>query len=499
MNQPVIIAGAGPVGLMLACELGLAGVPAIVVERLGQPSEQSRGMAINPGVIELLSQRGLMEPLRAYGLELPHSHFAHIFMDPTRIPRQHPLNFALAQSRLERQLAERAVALGADLRWGTELAGLAQTESGVAVTVRSASGQDTIQGSFLVGCDGADSTVRAQAQIGFPGHDFPFRGLIGEVAAKPGDPLYASIGVTQRDSGFFTVAPIGPDVLRLTTGEFDVEPDDPDAPVTLTELSHSVERITGLPVALGAPRWLSRWYTPTRQADRYRSGNVFLAGDAAHVHFPLGGQALSTGLEDAVNLGWKLAAEIRGWAQPGLLDTYHDERHPAGARACLTARAQLALLYPMDRVGPLRELLAELTRFEDVTEYLVTMVGGVDVRYSYPDQADPHPLLGTRLPDICVQTAAGETPVTQLLQAGRGVLLDTSGADLAQDAIADWADRVDLVTAKAPAELGATALLLRPDGRVAWATSSDTAGPALTAALRTWFGAPAVSPAAPAS
>jgi 2-polyprenyl-6-methoxyphenol hydroxylase-like FAD-dependent oxidoreductase len=494
-NQKVLIAGAGPVGLMLACELGLAGVPTVVLERAEQPSGQSLGMAINPAVVELLTQRGLMEPLRNDGFEFPMAHFAHIWLDPARLSQQHPYNVAVPHSQVARRLAERAVAQGVDIRQGHEVTGVDQDGAGVAVEVRSATGPYSLRGSFLVGCDGARSTVRELAGIGFPGTDIPFSGITGDLDIEPDDPLLGRLGVHQCETGFVTIAPAGESVLRFSTGEFGVETCDVEAPVSNAELRAAAERISGVPVTTGTPRWLARWNVSTRQADRYRAGRVFLAGDAAHVHFPLGGQALSTGIEDAVNLGWKLAADLHGWAPAGLLDTYHGERHPVGARACLTTRAQVAMLHSLNSVGPLRDIFAELAQLDAVNEYLVEMVGGLDVRYPMqnPDKA-PHELLGRRLPDIPLATATEQTTLASLLHAGRGVLLDLSEGAAAAEAVSGWADRIDTVYAKPTPEIDATGLLLRPDGRVAWAAAEATGGDnwaqGLQAALGMWFGEP---------
>lgn len=488
MSPPVVISGAGPVGLMLACELGLAGVETVVLERLDQPNERSRGLLINATVVELLGQRGLMESLEEDGFELPMAHFAHIWLDPSKLPEEYARTFAIPHSQVERRLEERAAKLGVEVHRGQEVIGLEQDETGV--TVRTRSGTE-VRGSYLVGCDGVDSAVRRLAGIDFPGTDPPFNGIIADVEVEDGDPLYGRIGGHLHDAGVVTVGPAGPQLLRIMIGEFGVEPADRAAPATFAELREGVERVSGFRLTTGTPRWLIRWTIPTRQAEQYRAGRVFLAGDAAHVHFPLGGQALSTGIEDAVNLGWKLAAELRGGAPAGLLDTYHRERHPVGARACLTTRAQAALMHPPEQVNPLREILTELIRFSDVNEYLVKMVGGLDVRYEF-DGAGPdtqaHPLLGHRLADIPLTTEAGETSVARLLQPGRGVLLDLRGGGAQTGEIAQWADRVDAVAARPTSQVGATALLFRPDGRVAWAQTDGDGTDGLLAALRTWFG-----------
>jgi 2-polyprenyl-6-methoxyphenol hydroxylase-like FAD-dependent oxidoreductase len=500
MSEPVVIAGGGPVGMMLACELGLAGVRSTVLERLDQPSDHSYGMAINATVVELLEQRGLMEVLEEDGFEFPQAHFAHLGLDLTKLPEKHPYNYAVPHSQLTRRLADRAAELGVEVSYGAEVVGLDQDGTGVDVTVRSGGELRRIRASYLVGCDGVTSAVRGLAQIGFPGVAQPFYGITGDVRVAPGDPILELVGRNQQPNGFLAVGPSGDGTFRVITGELDLEPADRQAPVTLAELHARIAQITGSDMRMteGSAVWLSRWDADTRQADRYRAGRVFLAGDSAHVHFPFGGQGLSTGIEDAVNLGWKLAAQVHGWAPPGLLDSYQDERHPVGARACLTTRAQVALIHPMDRVTPLREIITELIQFDDVNEYLSRMVSGLDIRYSidYPElpSGTPlHPLVGRRLHDAPLTTAAGETSVSRLSQTGRGLLLNlTKGEDLS-GAVSGWADRVDVATADPTAEIGSPALLLRPDGRVAWAETAATAENAetdLPVALRAWFGSP---------
>nr|UPI48937.1 FAD dependent 4+2 cyclase [Micromonospora sp.] len=487
MSQRVIVAGGGPVGLMLACELGLAGVDTVVLERRDRPNERSRGMVINATVVELLDQRGLMDPLRPHGLEFPQAHFAQLWLAPARLPDRHAYAFAIPHSRIEGELAGRARGLGVEIAYDAEIVALDQGAKDVTVKVRSG---ETYTGRYLVGCDGVDSTVRGLAGIGFPGDDLPFRGILGDVPVEDGDPLFTLLGAHENDGGLFAVGPVDPNTLRVMAGEFGVEAVPNDTPVTYEELRESFERLSGAKLTGGEAHWLSRWNAPTRQAERYRTGRVLLAGDAAHVHFPLGGQALSTGIEDAVNLGWKLAADVLGRAPDGLLDTYHDERHPVGARACLTTRAQVALLHPLSAVAPLRQVMTELLAYEAVNEHFVRMVGGLDIAYDLPYEGG-HPLLGRRLPQAAVTTGSGEVPVARLMQTGRGLLLEFA-ADCARTAeAAGWAGRVESVTASATPEIEATALLLRPDGRIAWATSEPSGAGGLATALSTWFGDPA--------
>ncbi|TCO60796.1 FAD-dependent oxidoreductase [Actinocrispum wychmicini] len=468
MTHPLAIAGAGPVGLTLAGELAAAGVETVVLERLPEPRTQSLGMAVNPTVVELLTQRGLMDGLRGSGFEFPQAFFAHFRLDPTKLTEPRAYNWALPHAALEHRLAEHAESLGVKIRRGAEVVAVEQADNGVRVDIRTANGPETLHCRYLVGCDGADSAVRKLAGIDFPGADSPFYGLIAELI--PNDGLRRLLGPHIYDGGLVTVSPSGPATVRVTTAEFGVEPPDAKAPVTRAELAAHIERISGEPCEIGDALWLTRWFHVTRQAETYRRGDIFLAGDSAHVHFPLGGQALSTGIEDAVNLGWKLAAVLRHDADPALLDTYEAERYAVGTRSCRSTEAQIALMHPMSAVAPLRELFGELLTFDEVNNHLVKLAGGLDV--TYPADPGAHPLVGTRLP---------QPP----LNPGKGVLLDRTGL-AADPEWARWADRVDVVTAAPETLLGATAVLVRPDGRVAWATDgTDVTG--LRPALEKWF------------
>jgi 2-polyprenyl-6-methoxyphenol hydroxylase-like FAD-dependent oxidoreductase len=468
---------------MLAGELSGAGVPTVVIERLAHARPDAPGMAINPTVVELLHQRGLMDALREEGLDLPHAFFAHLILDPAKLRQQRPLNFMVRQTTLEEHLAEYAMKSGAEIRRGHEIIGLEQDDSGATLHVRSPDGADTVRCRYLVGCDGVDSSVRQLTGIGFPGTETPFYGILGDVDAS--EELYGHLGARQYPDGLFTVAPSGPGTIRVTVGVFGVEPPDREAVPTMAEFREQIRRVAGVDVELGTAHWLDRWFQVARRAETYRRRNVFLAGDAAHVNFPLGGLALSTGIEDAVNLGWKLAGVIRGSAPDGLLDTYQAERYPAAQRAREIIAAQTALMQPGGRAEPMRAFLAELILSDEVNEHLVNAVGGLDVRYEPSGPGDP--LVGHRLADLPVATPGGQTSLAALLHGGRGILLDMCGGALAEEIGSGWRERVDSLVAEPASVAEAAGLLLRPDGRVAWATrDGDAEG--LRDALERWFG-----------
>ena len=477
VTDPVVVVGAGPTGLMLACELGLAGVRTVVLDRRAGRNDRAPGQAVNAGVVELLEQRGLAERLRDVSIPLPGAHFSLLWLQPERLTGAHTTRGLLvAQPQLEALLEQRAVELGVDIRRGQELLDVRQSADSVTARVRTAEEEYELRGAYLVAADGADSTVRELAGIGFTDGDWNVSGTVGDVetdfsALGPGH-----LGAHYLDSGsVYSGAPAGPGVLRVITSRF-TPGGEPGESVALEELQDDIRQFTGQ--ELPAPRllWAERFTSRSGTAERYRDGRIFLAGDAAHSFFPLGGLRLSTCLQDAVNLGWKLAAELRGWAPPGLLDTYHAERHPEGVRARDALDVQLALMYPPDRAAGVRALVARLARSDEGNQYLVELVTGVDVRYDVGGPTDgPNPLIGGRLPGS-----------SALLHKGRGVLIVPNDASYADDAFAatvdGWADRVDTV----PTATGDVPVLLRPDGYVVWAKGS---GP-LEDALKAWFGDP---------
>ncbi|PTA47666.1 FAD-dependent monooxygenase [Micromonospora sp. RP3T] len=484
--SPVVIVGAGPTGLMLACELRVAGVATVLLERLPEPTGQSRALALHARSAEVLDQRGLLDPFLAEGVVWPHGHYAGLRLDMARLDGRHRYTLHAPQSRVEALLEKAAVGLGAEIRRGHEVVGLSQHDDGVEVTVRANGDEYRLSGSYLVGCDGGHSAVRKLAGIGFPGTPSSLWGVLADVDAFDAPVAIREAIISER--GWFSVIPLDEKLTRLMFIQ-DEPPRGDVENLTAEDLRAMVREMTGMDVAVGRPQWSSRFGDATRLAERYRQGRVFLAGDAAHIHFPLAAQGMNTGIQDAANLGWKLAATLHGWAPPGLLDTYHSERHPVGEFVCTNVRAQIVLTFPSDRMAPARDLLSRLLEFDDVHDYLSRRMSGTDVRYRVDGPQDD-PLLGRRLPDAVLATADGETTVLATLRGGRGVLLDLSAGG-GTDAVHGWSDRVDLVRADAVPDLPPEAFLLRPDGHLVWHGRAGDDG--LAEALRNWFGVPAAA------
>ncbi|MGW0702202.1 FAD-dependent monooxygenase [Streptomyces sp. NPDC002867] len=496
----VIIAGAGPTGLMLACELRLAGVDVLVLERLAERSGESRAGGLHARSVELLDQRGIADRFLAAGRTGPLAHFSFIPLDIANLPTRHPYALALHQSRVEQLLEERAHELGVRLRRSAEVVGLRQGGTGVEVRIAGAGGTELLRADYLVGCDGGRSAVRRLAGIGYPGTPATVTALLGDVvlADPPAGIVFGPEG--RREHGSFMIFDSDvPGTHRVITMEFD-KVTSRDTPVTLETLRQACLRIAGTDFGMHSPHWLSSFSDAARQADRYREGRVLLAGDAAHIHFPSSGQGMNLGLQDAVNLGWKLAAVVRGQAPQELLDSYHAERHPATERMLVSTRAQTALWRPDAQTEALREVFGSLVRFEDANRYLGGACTQLDVHYAVDDG---HPALGRRMPDLDVKTPSGQTRVFELMHAGRPVLLDLTGRPGLRTALDGWTDRVDLVEAECPDERwtypvigdvpAPRAVLIRPDGHVVWAApTAPTAPIAPTAALRSaltrWFG-----------
>jgi 2-polyprenyl-6-methoxyphenol hydroxylase-like FAD-dependent oxidoreductase len=490
----VVIAGGGPVGLLLAAELRLGGVDVVVLEELAQPTGQSRAGGLHPRSIELLDQRGLLDRFPAALPKVPQSHFAALGpLAYGEMASRHPYFLGVPQALTERVLEDHFLAAGGQLRRGHRVVGLEQDADGVSAQVSGPGGSYQVRARYLVGCDGGGSTVRKLAGIDFPGTESTMGALMGEmeVASPPATGVGAGLPGSVRGAGDYLYGvrklPWLPEgVYRVTVADFSRPFPDRKAPVDIEEMRAALRAAAGDDYGIHSPRWLSRFGDASRQAASYRSGRVLLAGDAAHIHWPGGGQGLNLGLHDAVNLGWKLAGVVRGWAGDSLLDSYHAECHPLGERVLANTRAQQVLMDPRPRYAELRALFADVMRTREVNSQLAEMISGLDVVYDFAGAA--HPLLGRRMPDVDVKTSDGRSRVAELLRAGRGVLLDF-GAGLGSVA-EPWASRVDVVAGVVDGEpLAVDAVLLRPDGHVAWVLpAGETEADGLVAALRTWFG-----------
>ncbi|HVX23430.1 MAG TPA: FAD-dependent monooxygenase [Acidimicrobiales bacterium] len=480
-DHAVVIAGGGPTGMMLAGELALAGVDVAVVERrAGRQLDGSRSGGLHSRTIEVLDQRGIAERFLAEGQTVQVQAFAMIPLDISDFPTRHNYGLALWQSRFERILGGWIDELGVLVVRRREVTGL--TQDGTGVDVELSDGR-SLRAAYLVGCDGGRSVVRKAAGIDFPGQDPSTGWLIAEVAMDDEPEL----GLRRSGGGIGRAA--DGRLARVVLPEPYVED---AADPTLEDLREVLVAAYGTDFGAHHPTWISRFTDMTRQAATYRRGRVLLAGDAAHVHPPQGGQGLNVGVQDAVNLGWKLAQVVKGTSPDGLLDTYHAERHPVGARVLHNAMAQGALGGGDARTEALRETVAELLGMDEPRRRFAGMMSGLDVHY---ELGDGHPLLGRRLPDLDLATAGGMVRAFTLLHGGRPVLLNFGNPGELD--MAPWADRVPSVDAayEGTWELPVigevappAAALVRPDGYVAWV--GDGTGTGLPEALATWFGPP---------
>lgn len=471
----VVIAGGGPTGLMLAAELRLHGVHVLVLEKEAEPTKVVRALGLHARSIEVMDQRGLLERFLALGKQYRVGGFiAGIDKPwPDQLDTAHSYTLGIPQPVTDRLLSEHATELGAGIRRGCELVGLIQDDDGV--TAELADGT-RLRSRYLVGCDGGRSTVRKLLGVGFPGEPSRNETLLGEMEiGVPWEtlaPLMTEIRKTQKRFGF---APLEDGVYRVVVPAEGVA-EDRRVPPTLDDFKKELRAVAGTDFGVHSARWLSRFGDATRQAERYRVDRVLLAGDAAHVHPPTGGQGLNLGIQDAFNLGWKLAAEVAGWAPEGLLDSYEAERHPVATAVLDHTRAQMYLMSTEPGPQAVRRLVTELMDFEEVNRYLIEKLTAISVRYDF---GEGHELLGRRLRDMELKRGR----LYELMHAGRGLLLDRTG----RLSVAGWEDRVDHVV-DVGEDLGVPAVLLRPDGHVAWAGEDQRE---LLARLPRWFGAAA--------
>lgn len=525
-HHDVVVAGAGPVGLMLGCELRLGGVARVlVVERLAEVDETIKAGAVNSPTTVALDRRGLLPALaevqrqvmdqfrefqRMHGggdgsAQPPPKfagHFAGIMLEAGLLDAADPA-FADAgeagdvglvpQAALERLLADRAREVGVELRRRVELTGFEQDDDGVTVHLAPTDGSapESVRAGWLVGCDGGRSTVRKLAGFDFPGTPPEITGYQAIVGLAGAEGLGS--GWTATDTGIYVH---GPMPGRVLTVEFDGSPADRTAPVTAEELQGSLRRVSGVDVTVTTVRTATRFTDNCRQVTDYRAGRVLLAGDAAHVHSPFGGQGLNLGIGDAMNLGWKLAAVVRGRAPEGLLDSYTAERHPIGAWVLDWTRAQIALMRPESHARALRAVVTDLTRTVDGTTYLVKKISGVLQRYDLPGG---HPLVGRSAPDMKL---ADGTRLADHLHDGRALLLDLADDPMLRAQAEGYGDRVNVRTAACPSRPELSGLLVRPDGFTVWAAEHSRPGivqrpedqkpqDTVEDALERWFGVPA--------
>ncbi|EDY55462.1 MULTISPECIES: rifampin monooxygenase [Streptomyces] len=471
----VTVVGGGPTGLMLTAELRLHGVRVVVLEKAAEPTEIVRSLGLHVRSIEVLDQRGLLERFLAHGKQSKAGGFFAAIDKPwpDRLDSAHAYVLGIPQTVTDRLLAEHAVELGAEVRRGCELVGLSQDDEGVSAELADGT---RLRSRWLVGCDGGRSTVRKLLGVGFPGAPAKAETLLGamEVGVAP-ETVTAVVTEVRRTQKLFGLGPVGDGLYRVVVPAEGVSKDRAVAP-TLEEFKRQLRAVAGTDFGVHSPRWLSRFGDATRQADRYRVGRVLLAGDAAHVHPPVGGQGLNLGIQDAFNLGWKLAAEVAGWAPEDLLDSYHTERHPVAAEVLNNTRAQMELLSTEPGPQAVRRLLSRLMDFDEVNRYLIERITAIGVRYDFGEGPE---LLGRRLRDLTLRRGR----LYELMRGGRGLLLDGTG----RLSVAGWADRVDHVVDTGE-ELDAPAVLLRPDGHVAWAGEDQAE---LLDRLPRWFGAAA--------
>jgi 3-(3-hydroxy-phenyl)propionate hydroxylase len=494
-EHAVVIAGGGPTGLMLAGELALAGVDVAIVER--RPNQElagSRAGGLQSRTIEIFDQRGIADRFLSEGQVAQVSGFASIRLDVSDFPTRHPYGLGLWQNHVERILAGWVEELAVPIYRSREVTGFTQDETGVDVQLFDGK----LRAQYLVGCDGGRSIIRKAAGIEFPGWDATISNLLAEVEVTENPPL--GVHRTSRGTHAF-----GRREYEIRDGKVVFKDEGPvqvmvpeprvgsSGQPTLDDLRAALIEICGTDYGINSPLWISRFTDATRQAATYRAGRVLLAGDAAHIHYPVGGQGLNIGVQDAVNLGWKLAQVVKGTSPDSLLDTYHAERHSVAARVLRLTMAQVALLRTDDRSDAIREVVTELLAMDEPRTKLAAELSGLEIRY---DLGDGHPLLGRRMPDLDIDTGQGRVRVYTLLHRARPVLLNFG--DPGTLGVAPWSDRVQLVEGKYTGawELPAigivdapSAVLVRPDGHVAWV--GDGSGEGLAEALTRWFGLPA--------
>lgn len=473
-STDVVIAGSGPTGLMLACELRLAGVAVVLLDALPERTGESRAGGIHARTMETFDQRGLLDRLLRHGRQVQAGHFPGLSMSFHDFDTRYPYLLGIVQADIERELDGYAAEWGTSVRWNSRLVDFRQENTGVEVVVDEPGGQNRIRAAYLVGCDGSRSAVRRLAHIDFPGTSATMTGMLADV--KLADPPEEAVLGRRSGAGEFSVFELQPGWFRLLAQRHDSVPDR-DTPLRYADFHAQFTELAGTDYGMHSPQMVSGFTDAARQAEHYRDRRVFLAGDAAHIHYPAGGQGLNLGVQDAVNLGWKLASVLHGNASDSLLDTYQSERHSVGARVLHNTRAQTALARHGPHSAALREIVSGLLDIDAARRRLGLMITALDIRYEVDCE---HPLAGRRVPDADLTTAAGDTRVHELLRSGRAVLLTLDGNGTPESR---WNNaEVDIVEARSHSshwmipDIGPvptpTTVLIRPDGYVTWAADS---------------------------
>ncbi|MFC4102418.1 monooxygenase [Paenibacillus xanthanilyticus] len=481
MNYDVIVVGGGPVGMMVAGELALADVKVCVLEKLEATTPYSRALSIHPRTLEMMDLRGLKSELLQIGMPLPTGHFAGLAtrLDFAVIDSSSNYSLFIAQSETEKVLEQRAWALGADIRRGIEVLSVTQSADCVEVTASGAGGQMTLTAAYVVGADGAGSIVRKQANIPFNGTDATMTAVQGDVVFT--NPPATSVVSSFSEQGMIMIVPVSKGLHRVVFIDPETKTVPKDQPVTLEELRSGMIRMLGDDFGISEPYWMTRFGNATRQAERYREGRLFLAGDAAHIHFPAGGQGMNVGLHEAMNLGWKLAAEVKGWAPEGLLDSYHAERFPVNT-ALLQNTSVQTLLFGTD-FSPatihLRQMISELLQSPDANYRLASQIAAVDIQYDVREDVSSHRLNGRRLAEIRLRSENGDVFSSyELFREGNYVLMNLS-SDASVEEIVRKQQRGRIKNVNAALAEPAKGwddvhtALVRPDGYIAWAIAGN--------------------------
>ncbi|MGO4546035.1 monooxygenase [Paenibacillus sp. 2TAB23] len=483
MNYDVIVIGGGPVGMMLAEELALAEVKVCVLEKLEATTPYSRALSIHPRTLEMLDLRGLKSELLKIGKPLPTGHFAGLEtrLDFTVIDSSSNYSLFIAQSETEKVLEQRAKELGADIRRGMEVLSVTQSSDSVEVIASGASGQITLTAAYAVGADGAGSIVRKQANIAFNGTDATLTAVQGDVVFK--NPPKTSVVSSFNEKGMIMIVPVSKELHRVVFIDPERNSIPKDEPVTLEELRSGMIRMLGDDYGISDPNWMTRFGNATRQAERYREGRLFLAGDAAHIHFPAGGQGMNVGLQEAMNLGWKLAAEVKGWAPEVLLDSYHTERFPVNTALLRNTRVQ-TLLFGTDfspTMIHLRRMISDLLQSPDANYRLACQIAAMDVHYNEQENVSSHLLNGSRFAEIKLLSQNGDVFSSyELFRDGKYILLNLASDNITKDIVSNLQHQHFKFVSATLAEQAigwenVHTALIRPDGYIAWAISATEA------------------------